>query len=486
MVSQSVTDNHKIDLSSNMRETRMNERLKTESAGRFFRKKFLIAILLFLCLSGSVLPFITGFSNSKIAAQAALTSDSGQSPVELVWEKSYGGAGDDRAFYAAKTGDSGYLLVGSTTSIFPGKTVGWMVRIDPDGNMLWNKTFPHVNGSEFRRVMKTEHGFLLVGNIFSLSGTSNGMIAQIDEEGNVKWNATIDELNDNKLLSSTKVEDGYVFVGFTYSSENGNSSALVVKTTHDGNIVWNRTYGRSGENAASAIVTAENNSCVIAGYTNSSENGVYDVWLFKIDKDGTPVWDRTYGGTESEKAIALAKAENGYLVVGEKHSPQTDDDALMIKTDLNGDILWQKTYGGADFDKPSDVISLSSGGYAIAGFTFSWGKGERDFWLFKIDESGNVLWSCTQGREQYEEAYYVDEVTESEFAMVGWTNSIGNGHYDFYAARIKVDINDVGFFQNPLFYGAAGFGIAAVASVFVAVLYFERRKRKKTDGDNVQ
>jgi hypothetical protein len=146
---------------------------------------------------------------------------------------------------------------------------------------------------------------------------------------------------------------------------------------------------------------------------------------------------------------------------------------------MSGNVLWQNTYGGKDFDMPSDVISLSAGGYAITGFTFSWGQGDRDFWLFKIDESGNVLWSSTQGREKYEEAYYVHEVAESEFVMVGWTNSIGNGLYDFYAVRIRVNVNDNGFFQNPLLYGSVGVGIAVVATAGIFV-YFDKR-RKRTD-----
>jgi hypothetical protein len=461
-----------------MRQKRMNKKAQTQPIMRHFRKQFSRAIVLLLCLSAVMLSFASASSASKMTVQAALTSNSvGQSRTELVWEKTYGGSGDDRAFCAAQTEDGGFLMVGSTTSISPGETIAWMVRIDLNGNMLWNKTFPEGNASEFRRVIRTENGFLLVGNTFLTSGTSDGMIAQIDEEGNVLWNITIGGTNINKLLSVTKTDDGFVFAGFTYLSGNVNSAAWVVKTTSDGKVTWNKTYGQSGDNAARAIVTAENNSCVIAGYTNSSENGVYDVWLFKIDADGTLLWSRTYGSTESEKASALTKAENGYLIVGDKHSPETDDDALIIKIDMSGNVLWQNTYGGKDFDMPSDVISLSSGGYAITGFTFSWGKGDRDFWLFKIDESGNVLWSCTQGREKYEEAYYVHEVAESEFVMVGWTNSIGNGLYDFYAVRIKVNVNDDGFFQNPLLYGSVGVGIAVVATAGVFVYFNKRRKR---------
>lgn len=436
-----------------------------------------------LCLFILMLSFASASSGSKTMAPAAFASPVGQSSTELMWEKTYGGSGDDRAYYAAQTGDGGFLIVGSTTSIFPGETVAWMVRIDSNGNMLWNKNFLEGNGTEFRHVINTENGFLLVGNTFSASGTSKGIIAQTDEQGNVIWNITIGGPNINNLLSATETDDGFVFAGFTYPSGSTNSEAWVVKTTSDGNVTWNKTYGQAGDYAARTIVTAENSSCVIAGYTNSSENGVNDAWLFKIDANGTLLWSRTYGSTESQEATALTKAESGYLIVGDKFSPETDYDALMIKTDMDGNVLWQNTYGGAGFDMPYDVTSLSSGGYAITGFTFSWGQGERDFWLFKIDESGNVLWSCTQGMAKYEEAYYVHEVAESEFVMVGWTNSIGNGLYDFYAVEIKVNANDNGFFQNPALYASIGIGIAAVATVVIFV--YSRRKRKKTDSDVV-
>ena len=153
----------------------MNKRLRSESLGRFFRKEFHVAFLLFLCLSSVLLSFLSGVSSPKTAIQAALASNSaGQSPVELIWEKLYGGTGDDRAFYAAKTEDGGFLIVGSTTPIFPGKTVGWIVRTDSSGNMLWNKSFLEGKGSEFRRAIKTDNGFLLVGNTFSVSGISDG------------------------------------------------------------------------------------------------------------------------------------------------------------------------------------------------------------------------------------------------------------------------------------------------------------------------
>jgi len=77
--------------------------------------------------------------------------------------------------------------------------------------------------------------------------------------------------------------------------------------------------------------------------------------------------------------------------------------------------------------------------YLVGGFTFSFGSGERDFWLFKVDDSGNIPWSCTVGRSGYEEAYAVLKVAENEYVIAGWTNSIGQGSYDFYVVKASVE-----------------------------------------------
>ena len=475
-----------------MRRTKMNGKTKRRLI-KSFNHMVSKRIASFVCLSLIVFSFAYPFAASDgtihtTSVSALAASDSlVQSSTELIWERTYGGKGDDRAFYAAPTKDGGFLIVGSTTSFSEGEPTAWIVRIDSDGNMLWNKTFPKRNGSEFRHVLKTEDGFLLVGNTFASSGDSDGMIIRIDEEGGVLWNITTGGPTVDRLLSATETADGFVTVGLTFPSTANGSDAWVINTNLDGEVIWNRTYGQSGDNAARAIVPAENGSCIVAGYTNSTEEGKYQFWLFKIDKQGALLWNRTYGVSESEKAIALAEAENGYLIVGDGHSAGGDADALLAKTDLDGNLVWNRTFGGDNFDMPNNVIRLNSGGYAIAGFTFSFGKGERDFWLFKIDDAGNVVWSCTQGRERFEEAYYLSEAAEFEFVMVGWTNSIGSGLYDYYVVKIKVEVRNDSFFANGLFYGLVGVSIVGVLSLAFLAAYLRRKRREgKADGDSKQ
>jgi hypothetical protein len=358
--------------------------------------------------------------------------------TNVLWEKTYGGTGDDRAFYATAVAD-GFVVVGSSTSLKQNQTAAWVLKLDNEGNMLWNQTFLEAAGSEFRFVLGLKDGFLLVGNVFLPSGDTDGYVVKIDAGGNLVWNSTLGGKNVDKLFSAVETQDGFVLVGLTYSFGN-DSEVWVVKTDVDGNVVWNKTYGGAMEDAGRAVALTADNHYVVAGYTNSKGNGDYDFLLLKIDASGNLLWDKTYGGTQSDKAYAIAETTDGYVVVGDTRSKGAgDNDAWIIKTDLDGNVIWDKTVGGEGFDMPNCGAASNYGGYLAAGFTFSFGNGERDFWLFKIDDQGNLLWSCTVGRSAFEEAYAVVETAENHFVMAGWTNSIGEGHYDFYVAKVSVD-----------------------------------------------
>jgi hypothetical protein len=381
-------------------------------------------------------PNFNVFKNLTVSAADSDTANLVKANV--LWEKTYGGTGDDRAFYATAVAD-GFVVVGSSTSLKQNQTVGWVLKLDNEGNMLWNQTFLEAVGSEFRFVLGLEDGFLLVGNVFLPSGDTDGYVVKVDAGGNLGWNITLGGENVDKLFSAVETQDGFVLVGLTYSFGN-DSEVWVVKTDVDGNVVWNKTYGGAMEDAGRAVALTADNHYVVAGYTNSMGNGDYDFLLLKIDASGNLLWDKTYGGTQSDKAYAIAETTDGYVVVGDTRSKGAgDNDAWIIKTDLDGNVIWDKTVGGEGFDMPNCGAASNYGGYLAAGFTFSFGNGERDFWLFKIDDQGNLLWSCTVGRSAFEEAYAVVETAENQFVMAGWTNSIGEGHYDFYVVKVSVD-----------------------------------------------
>ena len=108
-----------------------------------------------------------------------------------------------------------------------------------------------------------------------------------------------------------------------------------------------------------------------------------------------------------------------------------------------------KTVGGKEADSPAYVTKSKDGGYLVAGFTFSFGQGQRDFWLFKINDQGQIIFSCTQGDAGFQEAYCVIEKSNS-YVMVGWTDPIGQPAligkkmYDFYITELSIVQNGDG------------------------------------------
>ena len=393
--------------------------------------------------------------------------------ANVVWERTYGGVGDDRAFFAANVAD-GFVVVGSSTSFQQDKTVAWVLKLDYEGNALWNQTFFEGAGSEFRFILCLDSGFLLVGNVFLPSGDTDGYVVRVDDEGKMSWNITLGGEKVDKLFSAVETQEGFVLAGLTYSFGD-DSEVWVAKIDVNGNEVWSKTYGGAMEDAGRAIAATEDNQYVVAGYTNSMGNGDYDFLLLKIDASGNMVWNKTYGGAQSDKAYATAETAGGCVVVGDTRSKgEGESDAWIIKVDVNGNLAWDKAVGGGGFDMPTCIAVSSHQGYLVGGFTFSFGNGERDFWLFKVDDSGNVLWSCTVGRSEFEEAYSVLEVAENEFVMAGWTNSIGKGHYDFYVVEINVE-NDGDWLSAYNFIVSALILSAIVIVVLVAVFFLVRR-----------
>ena len=278
-------------------------------------------------------------------------------PANVAWAKTYGGEGDDRAFSAVPAGD-GFLVVGSSRSIVANTTVGWALNLDKDGNMLWNKTFLEGFGTELRCAVNLTDGFLLVGNEFLASGDVNGYVARIDSQGNLLWKTILSGENTNKLFSGIATPDGFVVFGLTSSNSNGTSVAWAVKLDLSGNIIWNKTYGESSDSALRAGVLAQDGNYVAAGYTDSKGDGNYDFYLLKVDPNGNLVWNKTYGGAESEKAYSMTKAPDGYVLVGDVESPTTSTDAWVLKVDGNGNTLWNKTVGGKEADSPAYITPV--------------------------------------------------------------------------------------------------------------------------------
>ena len=201
---------------------------------------------------------------------------------------------------------------------------------------------------------------------------------------------------------------------------------------------WTKTYGGASDDWAYALVQTSDGGYAVAGSTNSSGAGGYDFWLVKTDAGGNMQWNRNYGGTGVEIAYSVVQtSDGGYALAGITYSFTAGSwDFWLVKTDASGNMQWSKTYGGTGHDYAYSLVQTGDGGYAIAGYTNSFGAGGYDFWLVKTDASGNMQWSKTYGGPGVEIAYSVVQTSDGGYALAGYTNSFGAGSYDFWFVKV--------------------------------------------------
>jgi hypothetical protein len=395
---------------------------------------------------------------------------SGVPPGHVLWAKTYGGASDDRAFYALTT-DDGYLVVGSSRSIVANTTVGWVLKLNRNGDVIWNNTFLRGHGTELRYAVNLTEGYLLIGNEVFASGQVSGYIARINNQGDLQWMKVLDKGATGKLFSGIAVNDGFVAFGLSSQSIGGASSVWAIKLDITGNIIWSRTYGVSSDSAARSGLLTQDGDYLVTGYSDVIGNGNYDFCLLKLNANGDIIWNNTYGGEGSQKAYSITKANDGYVMVGDIQLPNRATDAWVLKVDPAGDVLWNKSIEGKDADSAAYVTTSRDGGYLVSGFTFSFGAGNRDFWVFKISHSGEVLWSSTHGDNGYQEAYTVNEAANNTYIIVGWTDPIdqpaliGEGIYDFSIVELVPA-------QNRNCLSSAQLTIYALLAVAVSIVTF--------------
>ena len=203
-------------------------------------------------------------------------------------------------------------------------------------------------------------------------------------------------------------------------------------------LTWNRTYGGSGYDIATSLIQTTDGGYAVAGITQSKGAGGEDFWVIKLDEQGNKVWDRTYGGGGNDIATSLIQTtDGGYAIAGGTNSKGAGNgDFLVIKLDEQGNKIWDRTYGGGDTDWANSLIQTTDGGYAVAGGTSSKGAGGNDFWVIKLDNQGNQVWDRTYGGSSHDRANSLIQTTDGGYAVAGGTESKGAGGNDFWVIKL--------------------------------------------------
>ncbi|MFX1562914.1 MAG: hypothetical protein ACFFDP_06370 [Promethearchaeota archaeon] len=247
--------------------------------------------------------------------------------------------------------DSKFLLVG--TNLYPDPDQAWAVCIDNTGFALWNRSYGGVyDESVHGAVSCSDGGALIVGSIYHDDYEKTDLWAiRIDANGNPLWNITYDSTNDEQAWDAVTCTDGgFLLVGSidTMPGDEENENALAVRLNSSGTIQWIENYGGSRREEGYTVVHHNNDGFLLAGMISDASYPPDDtsVLTICIDNNGNLLWNKTYYQGYYFKATDIVVCDQGYLLAGVGNTPTIDNQEVMlaIRIDENGYPVWQWGY----------------------------------------------------------------------------------------------------------------------------------------------
>jgi len=208
-----------------------------------------------------------------------------------------------------------------------------------------------------------------------------------------------------------------------YTDSFGNSGQVyLLKTDSSGNLLWEKNFGGTDSDDGYSVVETSDGGLVVTGHTLSFGNS-WQVYLLKTNSTGDLLWEKFFGGSSDEIGQCVIETLDGGLVVtGSTSSFGNRQRVYLVKTDSNGNLLWEKNFGGTRDDLGYSVVETSDGGLVVTGGTSSFGNGYQVY-LLKTDSTGNLLWERNFGNTNNDYGYSVLEKADVELVVAGRMSS---------------------------------------------------------------
>lgn len=359
---------------------------------------------------------------------------------DLLWQKTIGGISNDYLISTKETSDGGYILGGYSSSGISGEKTQnsrgnddyWLVKLDADRNIIWDKTYGGTGVDRLTSLIETADGGYLIGG----SSDSN--------------------------ISGEKTENS-----------RGNLDMWIIKTDQTGTIMWQKTFGGSNFDWVQSMVKTPDGGYLLAGSSNSNisgdksqnSSGAADYWVLKIDSLGTIIWQKTIGGDNADYAKSIIAASDGNYIIGgdsfsnisgekNENTSNNSNDVWILKLNNIGDILWQKDIGANDTESFADIRMTSDNGFilgimsysGISGYKTEVARGERDYWIVKLDRTGEFEWDKTIGGASFDQTQSIVQAKDGGYVTLGWSESNvsgdktenKSGFQDFWVVKLQL------------------------------------------------
>lgn len=328
-----------------------------------------------------------------------------------------------------------------------------------------NRTYGGILNDSARNINETSDGGFLITAITKSfgNGSYDGWVIKTDKLGNPQWNKTYGGYNSELYFYGFETSDGgYAFSGTTGSWGAGQKDVWIIKTNTLGNIVWNKTFGGSDTDHCYRMEQTDDGGYILIGDTWSYGVGDCNVWLIKLNSTGHKKWDRMFGHKYStgksgitHGLSVLQTSDGGYILTSytDHFNPTLFDwDYWIIKTNSTGYMEWNASFGGSNKDFADMAIETADNGFLIFGETFSSGMDDSDIWLIKINKTGAKQWDKKYGGSNLDYFNKILKINDSNYLIIGSTKSYTNTEVDLWIIKI----NNTGHELWNTTYGGSG------------------------------
>jgi hypothetical protein len=443
---------------------------------------------------------IRPFPANLAAGLCFLLSAGALNAQDILWEKSYGGKHSDYLFDAQPTPDYGFILAGSSLSKNTGNKTDdnngnldyFIWKMDEKGDLDWQKGFGGSGADLLQSIKLTpDGGFILAGTSNSpkglhkkddCKGLEDFWIIKLNAKGAEQWQRTIGGTGQELLQSIASTSDGGYIIGGTSGSsrseklKNGKEDAFgkkedsqggldywIIKLDNEGQIEWQKTIGGQYHDELRSIIQTADGGYMLAGSSNSTVSGdktekrygESDYWVVKTDKSGTIEWQKVYGGEGDEQLKTMIHTSDGnYILAGNSASETTGNknasnkngiDFWLLKIDSSGEILWQETYDVGKTDLLASLVENEDGSFLIGGHAMSETATDKkkdkedinDYVAIKINAKGEEEWRKTVGSNGQDILRKAVRVRDGGYLLAG--TSKGSNSRDRYSSQGRND-----------------------------------------------
>lgn len=365
---------------------------------------------------------------------------------DILWQKNYGGDKDDILEKILKTSDGGYLLAGTSKSSLSGdknsNNIGkedfWVIKINENGDILWQK---------------------------SIGGSQQDLLSDIDiqNDGGILVSGSSES---NRVYSDFKSKD----VIFKNTYNNGNLDFWIIKLDKYGNEIWQKSFGGIYKDELIEVINNTNNEIFLCGTSNSpvskekmnSNYGLNDYWIIKLNISGDVLWQNVFGGSGEDYLTSAILYENEILLGGTSNSKKGSGikkdnisgfDFWILKINEDGNEVFQKSYDFSKNDVLTDLTAINTSEIILSGYTLN-DKLNKNYSMLKINLDGDEIWRKTFNTKS--DDFLRKSYIEQDNSIIFLGTSKGNnklknsliGRNDMWILKLK-NIED-NVIENPL------------------------------------